>query len=153
MNWRESLLTAINQGTYAKGAKASSAGDDTELLHLLHTDNSEPQTLGVPDSVPSRTIGRGLDPPQQPKSLEDVLKGLAIELWSNAAGCLFIVADEEDALRLGESRGSVYTADELRKVVQIEDPATVLEIHQWKLKFNASLRECQDRKQTEGHGK
>jgi len=82
----------------------------------------------------------------QPESLEDVLKGMAIELWSNDAGCLFIVADEEDARRLGEPRGIVYTADELRRVVQIGDPAIVLEIHEWKRRFDARVREYQDRK-------
>ena len=43
---------------------------------------------------------RALDRPKEPgqlEPLEDVLKGLAIELWSDAAGCLFIVADEDDA--------------------------------------------------------
>ena len=80
------------------------------------------------------------------KSLESVMKGLAIELWSDAAGCLFIVADEDDARRLGESRGTVYTAAEMRRVVQIGDPATVLEIHQWKRTFDARLREYQERK-------
>ena len=69
-----------------------------------------------------------------------MLKGLAVELWSDDAGSLFIVADEDDARRLGEPRGTVYTADEIRRVVQIADPATVLEIHQWKRTFNASVR-------------
>lgn len=71
----------------------------------------------------------------EPQSLEAVLKGLAIELWSDAAGQLFIVADEDDARRLGESRGTVYTPAEMRRVVQIGDPATVLEVHRWKRKF------------------
>ena len=65
---------------------------------------------------------RALLRPETPKGtepLEGVLKGLAIELWSDRAGCLFIVADEEDARRLGEPRGTVYTADELRRVFQI----------------------------------
>ena len=77
----------------------------------------------------------------QPELLEDVLKGLAVELWSDAAGCLFMVADEADAQRLGEPRGTVYTAAELRRVVQIADPATVLEIHEWKRTFDAVVRE------------
>jgi len=83
---------------------------------------------------------------EQPKELRqftadaDVLKGVAVELWSDAAGCLFIVADEDDAWRLCEPRGTVYTASEFRWVVQIGDPATVLEIRQWKRKFNARVR-------------
>ncbi len=78
-----------------------------------------------------------------PVSVEDLLKGRAIELWSDDAGSLFIVADEDDARRLGEPRGTVYTAAELRCVVQVDDPATVLEIHEWKRTFNARLRTWQ----------
>jgi hypothetical protein len=73
--------------------------------------------------------------------VETVLSGLVIELWSDPAGRLFIVADEDDAQRLGELRGSVYTGAELRRVVQIGDPATVLEIHEWKRTFSGHLRE------------
>lgn len=87
--------------------------------------------------------------PGQPDPLEDVLKGLAIELWSGAAGHLFIVADEDDARRLGEPRGTVYTAAELRRVVQIGDPPTVLEIHEWKRTFDARVQDCQRAKREE----
>ena len=101
----------------------------------------------MPDylSIARRALDRPKEP-RQPEPLEDVLKGLAIELWSDAAGCLFIVADEDDARRLGEPRGTVYTAAEMRRVVQIGDPATVLEIHEWKRKFNGRVREYQARK-------
>ena len=93
---------------------------------------------------------------EQPKevqrftALEDVLKGLAIELWSDAAGGFFIVADEDDARRLSEPRGTVYTAAEMRRVVQIGDPATVLEIHEWKRRFNGRVREYQGAKRRGG---
>ena len=96
-------------------------------------------------SIARRALERPREP-IQPESLEDVLNGLAIELWSDAAGSLFIVADEDDARRLGEPRGTVYTTAEMRRVVQIGDPATVLEIHEWKRKFNGRVRECQARK-------
>ena len=101
----------------------------------------------MPDylSIARRALLRP-ETPKEPEPLEGVLKGLAIELWSDRAGCLFIVADEEDARRLGEPRGTVYTADELRRVVQIGDPAIVLEIHKWKRRFDARLREYQQRK-------
>ena len=88
--------------------------------------------------------------PQEPDSLESVLKGLAIELWSDDAGCLFIVADEDDARRLGEPRGIVYTAAEARRVIQIEDPAIVREIHEWKRRFNGRVREYQGAKRGGG---
>ena len=105
----------------------------------------------MPDylSIARRALARQ-KVPRQSEPLEDVLKGRAIELWSDAAGCLFIVADEDDARRLGAPRGTVYTADEMRRVVQIGDPATVLEIHEWKRTFNARVRECQDAKRGEG---
>ncbi len=83
---------------------------------------------------------------QESGSLESVLRGLAIELWSDAAGGLFIVADEDDVRRLGELRGAVYTAAEIRRVVQIGDPATVLEIHEWKRTFNGRVRSAKARK-------
>jgi hypothetical protein len=73
-------------------------------------------------------------------SPESVLRSIAVELWSDAAGRLFIVADEDDARRLGEPRGTVYTAAEMRLVVQIGDPAIVLEIHEWKRAFDGRLR-------------
>jgi hypothetical protein len=78
---------------------------------------------------------------QESGYLESVLRGLAIELWSDTAGSLFIVADEDDARRLGEPRGTVYTAAELRRVVQIKDSAIVHEIHEWKRTFNGRLRQ------------
>src|SRR5215471_13009480 len=84
---------------------------------------------------------------QQFAALEDVLKGLAIELWSDAAGCLFIVADEDDARRLGEPRGTVHTAAEMRRELQIGDPAIVLEIHEWRQAFNGRVREVRRREQ------
>ena len=36
-----------------------------------------------------------------------------------------------------------YTAHELRRVVQLGDPAIVLEIQEWKRKFNGRVREYQ----------
>lgn len=73
-------------------------------------------------------------------SLESVLKGTAIELWSDAAGERFwLVADEADAATLGEPRGTVYTAAEARRVIQIGDPATVAEVHSWKRQFDGVI--------------
>ena len=74
--------------------------------------------------------------------LEAVLKGQAIELWSDALGERFwLVADEDDAALLAEPRGAIYTAVEARRVVQITDPATVREVHEWKRRFDASIRD------------
>jgi hypothetical protein len=81
----------------------------------------------------------------EPGSLEAVLKGRAVELWSDQAGRLFLVSDEEDARRLGEPRGEVYTATEMCMVIQITDPETVLEIHGWKREFNARVQEFRGR--------
>jgi hypothetical protein len=92
---------------------------------------------------------RALERPKEtgkPDLLEDVLKGLAIELWSDPSGRLFIVADEDDAHRLGEPRGTVYTAAEIRRVVQLKDPASVAEIHAWKRAFDGRVRECRGAK-------
>lgn len=77
--------------------------------------------------------------------LEAVLKGRAIELWSDKLGRLFLVADEEDAKgamdRYRMQRGEVYTAAEARRIVAVRDPEVIAEIHAWKLRFGGKLRE------------
>jgi hypothetical protein len=75
------------------------------------------------------------------ESLEAVLKGRAVELYLAGGDRLFIVADEDDAGLLTEPRGNVYTAAEVRRVIQIGDPATVREIHEWKRTFNSVIRD------------
>jgi len=78
----------------------------------------------------------------EPEPLEAVLKGLAVELWSDAAGGRFwLVADEADAARLGEPRGTTYTADEARRVIRLADPEVVAEIALWKREFNTTITE------------
>ncbi len=81
----------------------------------------------------------------QQESLEDVLRGLAIELWSTTSGRLFVVADEADACRamerLGARRGEVYTCAEARRIIAVKDPAIVAEIHGWKQRFDGVVRE------------
>jgi hypothetical protein len=74
-----------------------------------------------------------------PEPMESVLKGKAVELYLADGDRLFLVADEEDSRQLGEPRGTVYTATEVRRVVQIGDPAIVREIHEWKRRFNGRL--------------
>jgi hypothetical protein len=82
--------------------------------------------------------------PEAAEPLEAVLKGQALELWSDALGERFwFVADEDDAVLLGESRGNIYTAAEGRFVVQIADPGVVAEVHRWKRQFNGTIRDCQ----------
>lgn len=84
-------------------------------------------------------------PESEPEPLEAVLKGRAIELWSTAAGRLFLVSDEADARqamgRLGARRGEIYTAAEARRIIAVKDPAIVAEIHDWKLRFDGVVRE------------
>jgi len=76
-------------------------------------------------------------------SLEEVLKGRAVELYLADGDRLFICADEADAAQLGGPRGAVYTAAEVRRVIQISDPSVIAEVHRWKRTFNGSVRECQ----------
>jgi hypothetical protein len=74
--------------------------------------------------------------------LETVLRGRAVELWCDpAGGRLWIVADEEDARRLGERRGEVLTAAELRCVLRIEDRELAAEVLRWKRRFDGRLGE------------
>ena len=78
--------------------------------------------------------------------LEAALKGHALELWSDTFGERFwLVADEDDATVLGEPRGTVYTAEEARKVVRIADPFVVAEVYRWKRTFNATVLACSGR--------
>lgn len=96
---------------------------------------------------------RALERPEelaQPGAFRDVLKGFAIELWGDAVGRLFIVADEDDARRLRKPRGSLYTPAEERRVVQIGDPAIVLEIHEWKLEIHEWKRTFDGRVREQG---
>ena len=78
------------------------------------------------------------------ESLEVVLKGQSVELWSTLAGRLFLVADEEDArLAVEEFQarpGEIYTAAEVRRIVTVTDPAAVAEIHEYKRRFDGKIR-------------
>jgi hypothetical protein len=75
-------------------------------------------------------------------SLESILKGSAIELWSDALGeRLWLVADEADAIQLAQPRGRVYTGAEARMMIRVPEPATAAEIHTWKRRFDATLRQ------------
>lgn len=81
----------------------------------------------------------------QRESLEDVLRGRAIELWSTAAGRLLLVADEEDARpaieRFGAKRGEIYTSAEARRTITVDDPSGVAGIHDRKRRFDAVVRD------------
>ncbi len=84
----------------------------------------------------------GPEPSDEHPAVETVLKNLAVELWSDALGERFwLVADEADAARLPEARGTVYTAAEARLIVQIGDSAIVSEVHDWKRQFDGVVTE------------
>lgn len=74
------------------------------------------------------------------RPLEEALKGQMVELYLADGDRLFIVADDADAAMLGEPRGTVYTAAEVRRIVQVADPTVVAEVHRWKREFNATIR-------------
>ena len=80
------------------------------------------------------------------RPLEEELKGRALELYLADDDRLFIVADEADATKLGEPRGLVYTAAEVRLIIQIADPKVVAEVHRWKREFNATVGDVQHRR-------
>lgn len=82
---------------------------------------------------------------QSPRSLEAVLQGEAIELWSDRSGRLFLVSDKEDAQRLMASDktvqlGETYTAAEARRLVSIGDPAIVQEVAAFKLAMGGTVQ-------------
>lgn len=78
--------------------------------------------------------------------LEEVLKGRALELYLADGERLFIVADEADAAKLGEPRGTIYTAAEVRRIVQVADRDVVAEVHRWKRTFDATVGDLQHRR-------
>jgi hypothetical protein len=120
IDWRVYFSTSPKQSSYAKDAKADGVTSGQAPFADLHTN-----------------IGRN-----EPPILEDVLRGRSIELWSDALGEKFwLVADEADAGRLGEPRGTVYTAAEARCLARIGDPAAVAEIHAWKRRFDGVVRD------------
>ena len=81
-------------------------------------------------------------PSEPDNSLEAVLKGRAVELWSDRLGeRLWIVSDEHDAKLLREPRGVTYSAAEVRCICRITDPDAVAEIHRWKRRFNGVVSE------------
>ncbi len=92
----------------------------------------------MPDylSIARRAVLRD-QPVLAPDRLEDVLQGVSVEF---SAGHIYIVADEADAQRLGVRRGHLYTAAEVRRVVQLGDAESVLEVHAWKLWFDGRVR-------------
>jgi hypothetical protein len=129
IDWRSYFCNASDQNLYAKGAKGVTGGAERVPFADLHTN-----------------FGR-----EELSSLEDVLRGRAIELWSDALGERFwLVADEEDVTKLGESRGIIYTAAEARRMIQVGDPAIVREIHEWKQRFHGRVREVQKRETGRG---
>ena len=89
-------------------------------------------------------LGRRSDPhvnqPGGPnRNLERVLKGQAIALYCDSLKqTLWLVADEEDARLLGERRGVIYTADEIRLVASIDDSEFVRDVHAFKNEFNVA---------------
>ena len=82
----------------------------------------------------------------QAVSLEAVLKGSTVELCLVDGDRLFIVADDQDAATLRNPRGQVYTVAEARRIIAVNDPAVVAEIHGWKRQFDAKLSDRQPRK-------
>ena len=71
------------------------------------------------------------------------LKGQAVELWSDRAGRLLIVADEADAKlamqRFAAGRGEVWTPDEIELVLVVRDPADREEVAMFKRLLNGKL--------------
>ena len=120
IDWRSYFRNTPDQNVYAKDAKAATLGGELVAFADLHTN-----------------IGR-----EQLPSLEDVLRGRVIELWSDALGERFwLVADEADAAKVGEPRGAVYTAAEARLIIAVNDASVVAEIHRWKRRFDGMVRE------------
>jgi hypothetical protein len=120
LNWRSFFNDSVNQSLDAEDAKPHVRAPQDAPFAVLHTNIRDEETL------------------------EAVLAGKAVELWSDVNGRLFIVADEADAQFLMKSdtqvmRGEVYTAAELRRIIKIADPIAVAEVHRFKREFNSGI--------------
>ncbi len=106
---------------------------------------SEPTKPGFVGFVGATSAGsRIIHPaPDCQQSLEQILKGHAVCLYSDLVGeNLWIVADEVDAERLieqGERRGAIYTRTESRLVTRIDHPEIVKQVHAFKREFNTRM--------------
>jgi len=77
-------------------------------------------------------------------SVRAKLKDHAIRIWSELVGeDVWLVADDEDAQRLGEPRGRVYTLAEAKVLAGARRSRQILEVHDWKKTFDAVLTEGQ----------
>lgn len=116
-----------------------------ELAWSEPTKPTEPGFDGFEGTVSGETLE--IRPPEEAlEPLEAALKGQALELWSDSLGERFwLVADEDDAALLGEPRGTIYTATEAHRLIQIVDPSVVAEVHRWKREFNATLSDFQNK--------
>lgn len=113
-------------------------------IDTLRSGKAEALAL-LAEALAQRELTATSGEPTKTEPVESVLKDRAIELWSTAVGRLFLVADEEDARRAKESfgarRGEIYTAAEARRIIAVNDPALVAEIHDWKQRFDGALRD------------
>jgi len=113
-------------------------------IDTLRSGKAEALAL-LAQSLTERRLTATSNEPTAAEPLESALKNRAIELWSTAAGRLFLVADDADAVQAMErvlaNRGETYTAAEVRRIIAVKDPAIVTEIHDWKRRFNGAVRD------------
>lgn len=105
---------------------------------LLESARSEPTK--PTDPAFEGFVGPPLPEERETPPLRSVLRNRVVELYLTNGDRLFMVADEDDAAKLGEPRGSIYTAAEVRLVIQIADPGIIAEVHRWKRQFEATVR-------------
>jgi hypothetical protein len=127
VNWRNTLKSAVEEVVYAKAAKPPSESDGPKLSVNLDAGGRE---VGGAALLSSRV-----------EPLESILKGRAIAMHCDLVReMIWLVSDEADAHRLGEPRGAVYTAAEIRELVRTNDPDTVREVHAWKRQLEGVVR-------------
>jgi hypothetical protein len=133
MTWQPTQIIAdASESEPSKPSKPGSVGFDGSAS------GQSPEIPAVAEAFAGATELVRAEP------LEFLLKHRAIELWSETAGRVFLVADDEDAhraaVRLGVQRGDFYTVAEMRRIVSVRDPPAVAEIHAWKRRFGGILR-------------
>ena len=80
-----------------------------------------------------------------PERLPPIVKGQAVCLYSDLVEeSIWIAADENDAQILvsqGERRGQIYNPEEVKLIIRIAEPEIVKQVHAFKSKLNARMRD------------
>src|ERR1700722_10110788 len=89
---------------------------------------------------------RRMEPECATEPSADPLNSPAIELWSDAQGERFwLELDEENVTNRREPENGARNRRGARCLIRIGNPGTVAEVHAWKRRFEATIRQVNGR--------